>query len=134
MPNLLALLRIAWIAIIAIAAVPEAVTAREQTCTGCLDGCCQTHECKFESESVAHILWDCKEDFCPTYIGAPSKKGKLPSWVPFTKVLGGPLLVRKDHDVYGRPPLALKMGQVFVDGVEVEDGIEARREARRDKA
>ena len=134
MPPQRPLPRIAWIAAVACAALPPAAPAMEQTCRGCLDACCRSHQCRYESASGACTLWECEEKFCPTCIGRRSNPNKvlkeLENWIPFTKQ---PPVVPKDHGVSGRPPLVLKQGQVFVDGVDIADRPAARRQGRRNK-
>lgn len=123
----------------ALTVLPEPVPALEQTCRGCLEACCKTHECIYESESGACTLRDCTENFCPKCVGLrlnPSPLlDELEAWLPLSLIRWPPRIVPKDHGVSGRPPLVLKEGQVFVDGVEVVDRNKVGRKgnARRNK-
>lgn len=105
----------------ALAVLPEPAAALEQTCRGCFEACCKTHECSSESESGVCTLSDCYVNSCPACIGRPSTRGslrdELGAWIPLLRM--PPLIVPRNHGVSGRPPLVLKQGQVFVDGVEV---------------
>ena len=103
MPRKRPLLRIAWIAVIAVAALPQADPAMEQTCRGCLDACCcRSHECRYESASSACTLRDREGTFRSLCVGSLHKPHP---WMPLTGVL---LLVPRKHGVSEGPPLVLE--------------------------
>ena len=91
----------------ALAVLPEPASALEQTCRGCLEACCKTHECIYESESGACTLRDCRENFCPKCVGLrlnPSPLlNELEAWLPLSLVRWPPRIVPEDHGVSGRP-------------------------------
>ena len=116
MPPQRPLLRIAWIAVIAVAALPEAAPAMELTCRGCLDACCQNlHPGQgYCDEDCAARYVRCLEANCIRCLQTTYKRRWLNFIAPGIPGEGHQPRLPPEYGISGTKPVQPYPGQVTV--------------------
>ena len=132
MPPQRPLPRIAWIAVVALAALPLAAPAIEQTCRGCLDACCGKSHADQQGCGIecARAYARCLETNCIRCIQATYRRPWLHFIYPGIPGEGYQPRLPRGYGISGTKPVQLYPGQVIV--IESADKTEKAKKTEHD--